>query len=361
VKFHHGESLELPVILSGSVDKTIRIWSVDRARLESTRTVLVVADLEGAVNTIAVAPGSGLFAAGSTDAKVRIWKLVTESGSLVGINLLQTLTIAPRFFPLALALSAVPAAPSSCILAVGGTRNIIQTYVAHVKDDNSLDFTLQATLTGHEGWVRALAFAQEKGDAAGDLLLASASQDKYIRLWRVHHGQELPPASAAGTNTLLGPTEKSLSNKAHRFEVEGLAHSLTFEALLLGHDDWVYSVCWRQSGAGLQLLSASADGSLAIWHCDASSGVWICLTRLGEVGAQKGATTATGSTGGYWIGLWSPSGSSVASLGRTGGWRLWHYVNDERGWRQAVAVSGHVKPVTGIAWAPDGRYLLSTR
>lgn len=51
------------------------------------------------------------------------------------------------------------------------------------------------TLTGHDNWVRDLSFAtytaSEENTHAnnifeeGDLILASGSQDKYIRLWKI--------------------------------------------------------------------------------------------------------------------------------------------------------------------------------
>ena len=82
--------------------------------------------------------------------------------------------------------------------------------------------------------------------------------------------------------------------------------------------------------------------------------------RLGEISREKGATTATGSTGGFWTGLWSPDGNSVACLGRTGSWRRWEYDVSEDLWRPCIATSGHTKAVTGIAWSKDGEYLLST-
>ena len=88
--------------------------------------------------------------------------------------------------------------------------------------------------------------------------------------------------------------------------------------------------------------------------------MWLCTVRLGEISAQKGATTATGSTGGFWIGLWGPDGRSVVSLGRTGGWRLWKHDSSLDQWQQTTAVGGHTREVHGIAWAKDGSYLLST-
>ena len=78
-------------------------------------------------------------------------------------------------------------------------------------------------MTGHEGWIRSLDFARESTEAGSDLLLASASQDKYIRIWRLHQGSELPALAAEGADPLSGAylPGKSPSNKAHRFKVDG--------------------------------------------------------------------------------------------------------------------------------------------
>ena len=166
-------------------------------------------------------------------------------------------------------------------------------------------------------------------------------------------------------------------------------YSITFEALLLGHDDWIYSAKWcppaapRPSGQNnsdgnndnninkLQLLSASADNTLAVWEADAASGIWVTTARLGEISRETGATTATGSTGGFWTGLWGPRNSSsggvstsVACLGRTGSWRLWSKGvgdgEDEDRWVPRPGISGHTRAVTGVTWARGGGYLLST-
>jgi elongator complex protein 2 len=261
--------------------------------------------------------------------------------------------LSPKYFPLNLALAKLD--QSSTVLAVAGTRGAIQVFVSQ-----DTQFHLAATLTGHEGWIRALAFTRETSDPDSDLLLASASQDKYIRLWRLHQGEELPTASSALNDPALGGLVKSLSNKAHWLESAKSKYSITFEALLLGHEDWIYQASWRHREEKLQLLTTSEDNSLAIWESDPNSGVWVCITRLGEISAQKGSTSATGSAGGFWIGLWSPDGNSVVSLGRTGSWRKWTYSATEDMWTQQVATTGHVREVRGVSWSRDGSYLLTT-
>lgn len=307
---------------------------------------------EGSINCLAVASSDGVFASGAADATVKIWK-VDFSDANLQFELIQTISTSPRFFPLTLALAQL--GPSGdLMLAVAGTKSFVQIHVA----ERRKYFSLQATLRGHQGWVRSLATTDVAKSMNGDILLASASQDKYIRLWRLREGRKVTDM-ASSTYSALELAEKALSNKAHWLEASDLTYSLTFEAILLGHEDWIYTLSWRHDVEHLQLLSASADGSLALWEPEANSGIWVCTTRLGDINAQKGSTTATGSTGGFWTGLWSPTGENIVCLGRTGSWRLWNYNKNLARWVQGIGISGHTKPVTDIAWAKDGTYLLS--
>ncbi|MCJ1472819.1 hypothetical protein MMC13_001468 [Lambiella insularis] len=360
VKFLRRNPASAPLLISGSADKTVRLWKGSQgvhASLCVFETASVSVGHSSSVNCLAVADGCTIFASGAADATVKIWQIAL-TGSSDKAELLQTVLLQPRLFPLAIALS-YAGSNSTLVLAVGGTRSFIQIYVSNASQDRA-NFAHQTTLAGHEGWVRSLSFVREGQNGSGDLLLASASQDKYIRLWRIHHREAHLAAIRPAHEPVLGAVGKSLSNKIHRFEAAGLKYSLTFEALLLGHEDWIYTASWNHDHNKIRLLSASADNTLAIWESDAGSGVWVCTTRLGEISAQKGSTTATGSTGGFYIGLWSPGGNSVVCLGRTGSWRLWHHHRDEDRWLPGLGLTGHVKAVKGIAWAKDGSYLLST-
>lgn len=359
VKFFPAGSSTVSVLLSGASDHSLRIWRLERLEgLEKLKVdhVTTIQEHKSAITQIATLLGTNVLATGASDGSVKVWQLNQHDVFAdLNVTLLQSIDLSPRYFPLAIALA--PLDGSSIILAVGGTRSTIQIFVA---PKEATHFELSATLTGHEGWIRALDFTRETEDENSDLLLASASQDKYIRLWRIHQGEELPAVSSALNDPALGVLGKSLSNKAHRFASTSSKYSITFEALLLGHEDWIYTATWRHGTGKLRLLSTSEDNSLAIWEADPISGVWVCITRLGEISAQKGSTSATGSAGGFWIGLWSPDGNSVVSLGRTGSWRKWTYSSSEDMWAQQVAITGHVREVKGVCWSRNGTYLLST-
>jgi elongator complex protein 2 len=314
-------------------------------------------DHTGSVNAIATNSGVDIIATGGADATVKIWRIAIQD-SLKG-ELLESIPMKPRYFPLALALAPLPTDTQDgpVALAVAGTTNIVQIYAA----DNTVEtprFKVSATLSGHEAWVRSLAFTVDMHSKTEDLLLASASQDKYVRLWRLNRGEAA--SSGPEEDTVLGGFEPTLSNKAHQFEAARSKYSMTFEALLFGNEDWIYTAAWNPNPDRQQLLTASADNTLTIWEQDPLSGVWLSVERMGELSVQKGSTTATGSTGGFWIGLWSPNGCQVVCLGRTGSWRAWRYQVESDTWDQTLGVTGHVRSVNGIQWEPSGGYLLST-
>jgi len=338
-------------IISSGADKTIRIWTPSDHGSPPFAQKWCLEDHQSSINTISVMPERGIFVTGSADGTVKAWGL---SGA--GAKLVQSISLKPRYLPLATALALL--ADNTDVLAVAGTSSSFQLFA---RSGSNGDFTLQATLTGHEGWIRSLDFAQKSDD---ELLLASGSQDKYIRLWRFEKGAKAHDSLINGSaDPTVAAGKKSLSNKAHEVGSMDAKYRVTFEALLVGHEDWVYTARWapRTTGNGsLILLSVSADNSLAMWTADKASGVWTCGARLGEISAQKGSTTATGSTGGFWIGLWQPDGQGVASLGRTGSWRGWQHDTSADMWLQQVGTSGHTQEVQSLAWAPDGSYLLTT-
>ncbi|KAH8733500.1 WD40-repeat-containing domain protein [Ilyonectria robusta] len=348
-------------LITGSDDKTIIVWKTSHNG-EDFAPLQTSSEHVGAINCISVLRVKAespkwIIATGAADASIKIWSFENDQ-----LQLQQTLKTAPKYFPLALSLSYLGDEDDVFVLASAGTRDIVQILTAEAKADK-IQFQVQATLSGHEGWIRCLSFTKETDQPGSDVLLASASQDKYVRIWRIHQGKELPALVVSGSDPLSDAylPGKSPSNKAHRLNTAGKDFSVTFEALLLGHEDWIYSAHWcRQADGKLQLLSTSADNSLAIWEADPSSGIWISMVRLGEISREKGATTATGSIGGFWTGLWSPDGSSVACLGRTGSWRRWQYLASEDSWRPCIAITGHTRAVTGISWAKNGDYILST-
>ncbi|KAK3944142.1 Elongator complex protein 2 [Diplogelasinospora grovesii] len=355
-------------LVTGGDDHCLKVWKLNVEDGSSSLLLELENEHTKPINCIAALStpvgGKKVFVSGAADATVLVWAFDPETNTLTRP---QTIKTTRGYLPLAVALSPLDN-DGGLILAIAGTSNAVQIFTTGISDRNSTDvlnFSLQATLAGHENWIRSLDFIHESSDSGSDLLLASASQDKYIRLWRVHQGTALSALNAGGA-VGLGMSSKltdalTPGNKIHKIKAADKNYCVMFEALLLGHEDWIYTARWNRTASNkLRLLSASADNSLSVWEADPESGIWITVARLGEISREKGATTATGSIGGFWTGLWSPSGTTVVTLGRTGSWRRWDYDSEYDVWKQGLAVSGHTRAVTGIAWSRDGSYLLST-
>ncbi|KAL8694520.1 MAG: hypothetical protein Q9218_000850 [Villophora microphyllina] len=349
-----GDWNEATGLLAYGSGRNIALWRPlnELTASNAFKTISLLEGHTGSINCIAVSPDRQSVVSGAADATIKVWRVLYVNHQWK-TSLLQNICIRPKFIPLALALS--PLETNNLLLAAAGTKGDI--YVYATKNESILSH--QATLSGHEGWIRSLAITSEEVGAHSDLLLASASQDKYIRLWRLSKRSDSIENNDEQTNGNID-FGGLLSNKTHTVDIGRKSYSISFEALLLGHDDWIYTISWQTIAGKPRLLSASADNSLAMWDSDVTSGLWTCTTRLGEISTQKGSTTATGSMGGFWIGLWSADGQSVVSLGRTGSWRLWKYDGDRRRWIQSIGISGHTKSVMDIAWAKNGSYLLST-
>ncbi|KAG8850535.1 hypothetical protein FRB91_008987 [Serendipita sp. 411] len=131
-------------------------------------------------------------------------------------NLTQELKTGKRF-PLSMAIASLPDS-SEPLLAVGLTDTRIRLYVRQGKQ-----FVEAVSLSGHEDWVKALAF-NTANSVVGQtsLMLSSGSQDGTIRLWEI-----LPVAGREEKSTkdledqLLDDFEASLESQIwtnhHRF------------------------------------------------------------------------------------------------------------------------------------------------
>lgn len=348
--FHKKEKDSTSIVLSGSADKSVRLWLFDPTSPTNFRCADAFAQHDNAINCIATSPDADLFVTGSADCQFRLWRLIlTKDGSAVD-SLYSVSQVSTPFIPLAIDMIQLDG--QAHLLAVAGTKNIIQIYLYHQSD-----CCVVATLRGHEGWIRSLSFVPSKMSEKQSWLLASASQDKYVRIWHIEN-KDLTADETNGSN--LNDEQNKLSNTLYGFDYSSKKFSIAFEALLAGHEDWTFSANWKSNINKPQLLTSSADNSLAIWQEDPESGTWVCTARLGEASALKGATSATGTTGGFWNGLWSPEGKFVVCLCRTGGWRMWKYNSKKGSWQSTTAISGHTKSIRALTWSQDSSYLLTT-
>jgi WD40 repeat protein len=362
------------------------------------------------------------------------------------------------------------ASASVTLLATAGADGSIHLMVQR----RDAQFATALQLEGHQDWVRALAFARTDD---GALLLASASQDFNVRLWKLATPAALAAAAAraaasdesgecedelgasfglfagrgaaAAATTGAGGAQRPLSDAAAHSIAEGgsafyvfhhscclffmfpslhiaapapgkdlisttslgsrghlvsiqrssataaappqrLEFSAILEAVLSGHEDWVFSVAWHPrvripldaaasaaaetDAAGaftwhqpLCLLTASMDKSMMVWRPDRASSLWLNEVRVGEVG---------GHTLGFAGGLFGPRGAALLAHGCNGAFHLWRNsataasasmlpltAADEAGdrsWRPALVPAGHFAGVQDLCWDATRQYVVST-
>eukprot|EP01126_Amoeba_proteus_P056937 TRINITY_DN7215_c0_g1_i18.p1 TRINITY_DN7215_c0_g1~~TRINITY_DN7215_c0_g1_i18.p1 ORF type:complete len:549 (-),score=98.64 TRINITY_DN7215_c0_g1_i18:740-2353(-) len=308
----------------------------------------------------------------SDDNTVRIWKRGSPKEGCLW-NYIATLD---HFKPhLAECVAVEMILPEIPIFAAGSVSTKIELFC--VINDEVLPLV---QLQGHEDWIRSLSFTSTDD---GNLLLASAGQDKRVRLWKIVRSSERA-SSGSDSATLLSKLTELKSNDnfvdvvqvfsyhqhlrsfkipLKRYGVGGVVQeedtrwSVLLESVLVGHEDWVSQVVWQRPHVTdegvhqqLKLLSSSMDATMIIWEPDADSGLWLETVRVGEVG---------GNLMGFFGGCFGPPDKhpSIIAHGWTGAFHLWKHLED--GWSPRVTVSGHFDEVRAIAWDPNSQYLIS--
>lgn len=293
------------------------------------------------------------FVTGNTLGDVVIWQI---SGAQLEAK--HTFRVKFNFYPTSLALEKIG---QRYLLVVGGTSCDLHVYSF---DPEVSGLESCAVLTGHEDWTKCLAFVTEKEGSS--YILASGSQDRYIRLWRLRLNEAIDDSDEDDLKLIL------LSNKQYKFPFGDGRAAFSFDALIMGHDDWVTGLLWHPSYSRfskgnekkLQLLSLSADTALMIWEMDEESGIWVCGSRLGEL-SIKGASTATGASGGFWSCLWfedAEDGSHhILANGKTGALRQYQSKDSEhKSWESVLGVTGAISEITDVVWSVDGSFFYVT-
>lgn len=134
--------------------------------------------------------------------------------------------------------------PSRERFNVGNADCVAPVLIAGLTDRRIRIYTLSAgrfehaiSLEGHEDWVRCLAITEypSSGESSNDLLLASGSQDNYVRLWRIAQVAERTTESEGSTTDggldMLDEFERKLAGEAGgSVQISTKAHVLAVES-----------------------------------------------------------------------------------------------------------------------------------
>lgn len=355
-----SSSEELHFLVSGGADGGLLVWAYAPASRAWRRAAHLPAAHAKAVTCVR---GLGtLLASGSSDGLVRLWGVDAAAGG--GLAERGSVRVPGARAVVALAVARLrqgqqEADSAAVVLAVAGLDNLVHLCVGAGAADGT-GFSPACELRGHQDWVRGLDFYEPPEQPEGQqqqceeqgaaLYLASCSQDRSIRVWKIAPRDRPSGGSAAGGRS------RSLKSyiEGPAFAAGGTAYQTSVESVLTGHEDWVYSVRWKPAagsdGAGMCVLSASMDRTMTMWAPSSSAGgggVWVDEVSVGEL---------EHSAVGFYGGAWSPAGDAVMAHAHAGSLHLWERVRTDGGggqeqWRPRAVAAGHFAPVVDVAWA----------
>jgi serine/threonine protein kinase len=264
-------------IASGSDDRTIKIWSLNRRKQLRT--------LKGHtswVYSVAFSPDSQTLISGSKDKTVKIWNLKTgqELRSLTGhssyVNSVafspDGQTIASGSYDKTIRLHLKT---GQAIALTGHSREVLAVAFSSNGQylvSSSADRTIKIwnpntgkelrTLTGHSGDVNAIAISPDSQT------LASVSDDKTVKVWNLNTGRELRTLigySSDINSVAFSPDGQAIATGSDDKTIK-IWNIVTGEELttLKGHLSPVFAVAFSPNGQ--LLVSGSADKTIKIWQ-----------------------------------------------------------------------------------------------
>ncbi|KAL5327862.1 hypothetical protein ACEPPN_005568 [Leptodophora sp. 'Broadleaf-Isolate-01'] len=297
-------------VVSGSGDKTVRLWDAATGALQQT--------LEGhssTVTSVAFSPDGTQVVSGSGDETVRLWDAATGA-------LQQTLEGHSGWV-------------TSVAFSADGTQVVSGSGDETVRLWDAATGALQQTLEGHSVTVESVAFS------ADGTQVVSGSGDKTVRLWDAatgalqqtlegHSGTVTSVAfSADGTQVVSGSYDETV----RLWDAATGALQQTLE----GHSGTVTSVAF--SADGTQVVSGSYDETVRLW--DAATGA-LQQTLEGHSGMVSSVA-------------FSADGTQVVSGSGDKTVRLW----DAATGALQQTLEGHSGTVTSVAFSADGTQAVS--
>ncbi|CAF0711829.1 unnamed protein product [Brachionus calyciflorus] len=394
--FVQNELLSTNEFVSVSKDKSVIVWQGADYEYEPYQI------LNGHTNSISIADAfyfdesnkvlTTFIASASVDSTVRIWKRRSENYDIKNSNFTQDQVITSKMNGFALALKFYLLPISNLpLLLIGFENHKIEIHVRlHNESDDTYKFFCLHTLIGHEDWIRDIDVCQP---TANQLLIASSSQDNYIRLWKLDSNiltkiEDVQTKLIIEGNSVEKETqlnneqkeeeeddeeevtkkksevmEEELKLKSSLFTIHSkkldnyVQYSINLESVLFGHEDWIYTVKFHPKmsyGQPLTLISASMDKTLVVWTYNEENSVWIDVARAGDIG---------GNTLGFYGATFDPTANYIIAHGYQGALHLWKRNLDDASKGEyltpGVINSGHFDLVEDICWEPEQNYFLS--
>ncbi|MEH2313869.1 MAG: hypothetical protein V7K35_21285 [Nostoc sp.] len=276
-----GYSPDNRSIVSGSHDKTIKLWNL------GTREIYTLQGHSSYVNCVSFNPDGKTLASGSDDKTIKLWDVTTE-GQIRTLQGHSFNVHSVAFSPDGKTLASSSKSIKLWNVTTGGQIRALQGHsfnvhsVAFSPDGKTLasgsdDTTIKLwdvttgvqirTFQAHSDWVRSVAFSPD------GKTLASGSHDKTIKLWDVTTGAQIHTLQGHFNyvySVAFSPDGKTLASGSHDKTIKLWDVSTAREIYTLkGHSSYVNSVAFSPDGK--ILASGSDDKTINIWQLASSS------------------------------------------------------------------------------------------
>jgi WD40 repeat protein len=313
---HTGSVLAVAVspdgrtIVSGSWDNTVKVWEA-----ESGRLLRSLEGHTGGVNAVAVSPDGRTIVSGSDDRTVKVWE--AESGRLLRSLEGHTGSV------LAVAVS-----PDGRTIVSGSDDRTVKVWEAE-------SGRLLRSLEGHTGSVLAVAVSPD------GRTIVSGSDDRTVKVWEAESGRllrSLEGHTGSVRAVAVSPDGRTIvsgswDNTVKVWEAESgrLLRSLE------GHTDWVRAVA--VSPDGRTIVSGSDDRTVKVWEAESGR---LLRSLEGHTGSVRAVAV-------------SPDGRTIVSGSDDRTVKVW----EAESGRLLRSLEGHTGSVLAVAVSPDGRTIVS--
>jgi WD40 repeat protein len=306
-------------LASGGGDGTVRVWDVSP---RGTREQVTLAG-QTAVQSVAYSPDGAWIATTSLDGRARVWDATTGR---------RLITFSARDASYDAAFS--PDGETLLTAGLSGTPIIWDATSGEVR----------RILGGPEGWYGSVAFSPDGTQVAaglgetdvgsGEVLLWDPSTGRLIRTL----GERAPRGDAAIVDLAFSPDGRLLAAASFDGNVRVWKLASGEEILTLPAPALVIGVAFSQDGK--LLASSGSDGTVTVWNASTGAQVQSLTGHLGSV-----LTVA-----------FSPNGKRLATAGFDNTARLW----DLSTGREVLALTGHTLGLTEAIFSPDGTRLATS-
>lgn len=311
------------IIATSSKDGTVKLWSLDGKQLQNLKG-------DGAyfwsVNFSSNSPNGQILAAASTDGKIRLWRFNGQK-----IEKIQTLEGHKGW------VWDVSFNPDRQVLASAdssGTVKLWQFDGHKFNPEPIYQIKAHDRVKDKDQEIHKINFSPD------GKTLATASQDKTVKLWRFDgkqikllrtlkgHTDSVWDVSFSPDSRIIATA--SSDKTARLWSLDGTE----ITPPLKGHKQGVLSVSFTTYGQDKETVIAttSGDNTIKLWNLEG-----------------KELITLTGHEGGVWTARFSPDGKILATASRDKTVKLWDLNSQD--------LLGHTKDIFQVAFSPDGKTL----